>query len=455
MENNEVEHTDDEDSSASYHDLSDHEEDESTDLSGDELEINNPEDIQIGLPEQYNPQDQDLVGDHLYLGAMEEVRGRILLDEDSIIEMPVVVQEGLICVPGQTLPLTISHPHIMAMMRRVIEGNHIFGILSFRPFEPHINNAKYKIGATAEIYEYGEEVEGLESGFGFRIKARIRQRIKVIQARRQIDGITIARVQILPELEVSDSLYQCRSYSLDKHRLSTATSSDISVASLLSKKRIYDKQYKIPFSVWPSWIHRSYDLQFIAQRVMLELSTSIFVGSSAFADVGSGSIVPRNPVDLSYWVIQNLPLDDELRLELLSINNPNQRLRAELSILQRCESLCCRECDYAIARQTDVFAMSKIGPQGVYVNPFGHVHETITVHRVDGLSVTTPPSTEFSWFPGYAWSIVNCSYCRSHIGWLFTANDRHLQPASFWGLSRQSLKPRLKVNDESEFIAVM
>jgi hypothetical protein len=55
----------DEDSSASYHDLSDHEEDESTDLSGDELEINNPEDIPIGLPEQYNPQDQDLVGDHL------------------------------------------------------------------------------------------------------------------------------------------------------------------------------------------------------------------------------------------------------------------------------------------------------------------------------------------------------------------------------------------------------
>ena len=106
------------------------------------------------------------------------------------------------------LPLTISHPHIMAMMRRVIEGNHIFGILSFRltilkcilfhgrkvilvfcrPFEPHINNAKYKIGATAEIYEYGEQAEGFESGFGFRIKARIRQRIKVIQARRQIDG---------------------------------------------------------------------------------------------------------------------------------------------------------------------------------------------------------------------------------------------------------------------------
>lgn len=55
-----------------------------------------------------------------------------------------------------------------------------------------MNNAKYKIGATAEIYEYGEEAEGFESGFGFRIKARIRQRIKVVQARRQIDGSAFA-----------------------------------------------------------------------------------------------------------------------------------------------------------------------------------------------------------------------------------------------------------------------
>ncbi|KAK4014670.1 hypothetical protein OUZ56_027187 [Daphnia magna] len=447
MENNQIELGDGDDSSGSlsYHDISDHE-DDSSELSEDE-QVNNIDDIPV--PEEDNAEGENLVGDHLYLGAMEEVRGRTLLDEDSIVEMPVVVQDGLICVPGQILPLTISHPHIIAMMRQVIEGNHIFGILSFRPFEPHINNAKYKIGATAEIYEYGEEAEGFESGFGFRIKARIRQRIKVIQARRQIDGIIIARVQILPEMEVSDSLYCCRSYSIDKHRLSPATSSNISIASLLSKKRIYDLQYKIPYSIWPSWVHRSYDLQFVAQRVLLELRTSIFV------DVGSGSIVPRNPIDLSYWVIQNLPLDDDLRLQLLSINNPNQRLRAELSVLQRCEFLCCRECDYAVARQTDVFAMSKEGPQGVYVNPFGHVHETVTVHRVDGLSVTTPPSTEFSWFPGYAWSIVECSYCHSHMGWLFTANDRHLQPASFWGLCRRSLKPRLKANDESEFVVVV
>lgn len=58
--------------------------------------------------------------------------------------------------------------------------------------------------------------------------------------------------------------------------------------------------------------------------------------------------------------------------------------------------------------------MSKEGPQGVYVNPFGHVHETITVHRVDGLSVTTPPSNEFSWFPGYVEVLTISSFPLFH-----------------------------------------
>ena len=45
--------------------------------------------------------------------------------------------------------------------------------------------------------------------------------------------------------------------------------------------------------------------------------------------------------------------------------------------------------------------MSRDGPQGAYVNPFGVVHETLTVYKVDGIVARTPPSTEFSWFPGY------------------------------------------------------
>lgn len=143
----------------------------------------------------------------------------------------------------------------------------------------------------------------------------------------------VARVKVLPETLLQDSLYECRSHSLDKHRLmAPAALGKGATDHFQSQKRLYDRQYKVPYSIWPSWVHRSYDLQLVTQRVGQELRQSIFL------NVGSSPKtirIPSDPVELSYWVIQNLPLDEEQRLELLSINNPNQRLRAELSFLQR------------------------------------------------------------------------------------------------------------------------
>ena len=43
--------------------------------------------------------------------------------------------------------------------------------------------------------------------------------------------------------------------------------------------------------------------------------------------------MPDDATELSYWVTQNLPLDDSLRLHLLSINNAIQRLRCALSMI--------------------------------------------------------------------------------------------------------------------------
>ena len=216
----------------------------------------------------------------------------------------------------------------------------------------------------------------------------------MIQARRQLDGIMVARVRILPEVVLQDSLYDCRSSSLDKHRLGLSTDGPAWI-----QKRLYDGQYSVPYSVWPSWVHKAYDVRLVDQQVRRALAKSILVKYHRIQPQ-YGLPVPDDPVGLSYWVVQNLPLEDEQRLELLAINNAAQRLRAALCLLERCESLCCRECDHSVAKQTDVFAMSKEGPQGAYVNPLGHVHETLTIRRTEGLRTTTAPTTDFSWFPG-------------------------------------------------------
>ena len=42
-----------------------------------------------------------------------------------------------------------------------------------------------------------------------------------------------------------------------------------------------------------------------------------------------------DPVELSFWVCKNLPLDDSQRLNILSIDNAVQRLRCALSVMEK------------------------------------------------------------------------------------------------------------------------
>ena len=72
-----------------------------------------------------------------------------------------------------------------------------------------------------------------------------------------------------------------------------------------------------------------------------------------------------------------------------------------VSFVRQCQMLCCRDCDAKVADPREAFLMSAEGPQGTYVNPGGFVHETLTLHKAQGLRcLNEEPSTEYSWFPG-------------------------------------------------------
>ena len=45
------------------------------------------------------------------------------------------------------------------------------------------------------------------------------------------------------------------------------------------------------------------------------------------------------------------------------------------------------------------------------MNPGGHVHDTLTLSRASNLRLVGRSSTEYSWFPGYAWTIIECLGC--------------------------------------------
>jgi len=156
---------------------------------------------------------------------------------------------------------------------------------------------------------------------------------------------------------------------------------------------------------------------------------------------------PNKPCEFSFWVAANLPLEDAQRVRLLSLSCSIQRLRWLQSMLTKYCFLCCENCKVRICHRDDVFSMSASGPQAAYVNPAGMVHETLTIMRATSLSMRGRPSTEFSWFPGYAWTICECSQCHAHIGWRFTCHiDKKLQPEQFWGITRQSVELGLKTD---------
>ena len=94
------------------------------------------------------------------------------------------------------------------------------------------------------------------------------------------------------------------------------------------------------------------------------------------------------------------------------------------------------------------------GSLGTFVNPHGHVHQTVTMSRVRHVHHHGVPSCESSWFPGYAWTMAHCAVCMSHLGWRFdlVVNDHMAEgvtdevllaaaaavqrawPPRFWGL---------------------
>lgn len=358
---------------------------------------------------------------HSYLGNnLEELRGRTVLEDGSIQTLPILRQSGLILVPGQTLPLTVSNPTTVSMFRNIIQADRTFGVVGMLQLHTSVPEM-CNVGTTAEIYEFqDEEYEGI------RIKAKGRQRFTIVETQRSSNGSLIAKVKILPEVILPDPLSDINITSLNRYRQYGKCLSCNSRDAIMTR--------------WPTWVYSQYQFHYLIPRIMNHL-THLFGGANSIS-------IPSDPVELSFWVAQNMSFTDEHKLILLGVNSAVQRLRIELRILDSCKILYCNGCHSKVARSEDVFSMSVEGPQGTYVNPTGYVHETITVYKAQSLRVLDDdPATEYSWFPGYAWVIAECNHCQRHMGWKFTAVKSGLKPKKFWGLCRQSLlMPKIDVN---------
>ncbi|XP_012587550.1 PREDICTED: protein cereblon [Condylura cristata] len=305
--------------------------------------------------------DTSLPTSHMYLGPdMEEFHGRTLHDDDSCPVIPVLPQVALILIPGQTLPLQLSRPQEVSLVRTLIQRDRTFAGL----------------GARGRPLRAGHGAGGWARGWQgparcSRRQARPRDRL----------GVTLAAV-------------------------------------LLNKETLMDR----------------------IKKQLREWDENLKDDS-----------LPANPVDFSYRVAAFLPIDDALRIQLLKIGSAIQRLRCELGIMNRCTSLCCKRCqETEITTKNEIFSLSLCGPMAAYVNPHGYVHEALTVYKACNLTLAGRPSTQHSWFPGYAWTVAQCRICANHIGWKFTATKKDMSPQKFWGLTRSALLPTIPGTEDEQ-----
>ncbi|XP_053576900.1 protein cereblon isoform X2 [Bombina bombina] len=407
----------------------------------DDMEMEDPDGNDTDSPNIINF-DTSLPTSHAYLGVdMEEFHGRTLHDDDSCHTIPVLPHMQVMLIPGQTLPLHLSRPQEVSMVRGLIQRDRTFAVLAYSDSPQR----EAHFGTTAEIYAYREEQEfGIET---VKVKAVGRQRFRVLEMRTQTDGIQQARVQILPERVLPCPMISLQLDSQSRHQLlpSSKPASGRSQQNICQRLHRYHRRKFRGASLtsWPSWLYALYDADYLMERVKKQLHE--------WDENLRDDSLPANPIDFSYRVAACLPIDDALRIQLLQIGNAIQRLRCELDIMSKCTSLCCKHChDTEITTKNEIFSLSLCGPMAAYVNPHGYVHETLTVYKAFNLSLVGRSSTENSWFPGFAWTIAQCRVCGSHMGWKFSAVRKDLSPQRFWGLTRSALLPRIPEPDDGE-----
>jgi hypothetical protein len=71
-----------------------------------------------------------------------------------------------------------------------------------------------------------------------------------------------------------------------------------------------------------------------------------------------------------------------------------------------------------------------------FTNPAGITYDVVCFASARGCYVEGEPTTDFTWFVGYAWSYAKCGSCHQHLGWYYQGASK------FFGLIADQLIDR-------------
>jgi len=81
----------------------------------------------------------------------------------------------------------------------------------------------------------------------------------------------------------------------------------------------------------------------------------------------------------------------------------------------------CKSCQAKISAPSHAVEI-KGAHQHRLTNPEGITFDIVIYSQVECL-VASEPIYEHTWFSGYAWQIVVCHHCKSHLGWCYIKNN--------------------------------
>lgn len=128
-------------------------------------------------------------------------------------------------------------------------------------------------------------------------------------------------------------------------------------------------------------------------------------------------------------LFQNAAFCNSLTISFKESVDVSVAVKDKAEVPENEELLLCRQCHQIIARPMDRISVSG-AHRHVFANPHGIVYEIGCFRAASGCGYAGATSSEFTWFAGYAWRILLCTGCLSHLGWVFTADSGN----RFYGL---------------------
>uniref|UniRef100_A0A1I7T0L7 CULT domain-containing protein n=1 Tax=Caenorhabditis tropicalis TaxID=1561998 RepID=A0A1I7T0L7_9PELO len=314
---------------------------------------------------------------------------------------------GTVCFPEQQIPMKFSEDE-QELYDRIIGSARANGFVVLFPMNIEECNTFPYIATLSKVVQSNPQTLSIELIGVHRCRALEHNAEE-----------TEALVQLLPEVEVTSKL----SSHIPKFARNFP---------LFEKRELAFKITGYPFNF----------LRNITEKHVKECCEELesMIGEEAVRTAKS-----RGLVYFSYFASQNIFSDQNREYSLLKEDSANTRIAAALKYCKMSIAKC-SICNVPIFRNDHIMRLPN--QTMVHVNAHGYNHKITLVQQISNFRRMGFPSFDFTWFPEYAWIIIQCSRCGQHIGWEYVSRTQN--PAQFFGIQREGIRFE---NDEEEIVS--